>query len=196
MFNRREFLKTSSLVSLSSMMPLALAKTASAATAASDEKVLVVIQLEGGNDGINTVVPFGDDGYGRARKKLRLAEKDLHKLNDHVGLHSGMKDAKELFDDGRLAVIQGVGYPNPDRSHFRSMNIWQTASTDSADHTGKRLVGVSARPPNRWSWCRCGCGFCWQDRNAARIVGTQINGDHVVKGRRSSVGTCDADQSE
>ena len=107
-----------------------LCRAAKAATAEADGKVLVVIQLDGGNDGINTVVPFGDDGYAKARVKLRLDTNKLHKLNDHVGLHPQMQSAKALFDDGRLAIVQGVGYPNPDRSHFRSMRIWQTASMD------------------------------------------------------------------
>ena len=141
MHSRRNFLKTSSLVSLAPLLPTVLGKTAVAAKAASDEQVLVVIQLDGGNDGINTVVPFGDDAYGRSRKKLRLKAEDLHKLNDHVGLHQQMKAAKELFDDGRLSIIQGVGYPNPDRSHFTSMKTWQTARLDTADHTGNGWLG-------------------------------------------------------
>ena len=141
MNTRRDFLKTTSLVSLAPLLPSVVAQTAHAATTASDEKVLVVIQLSGGNDGINTVVPYGDDGYARARKKLRQETKELHKLNDHVGLHRNMKPAKELFDDGRLSIVQGVGYPNPNRSHFRSMKIWQTARLDEADHTGNGWLG-------------------------------------------------------
>lgn len=141
MQTRREFLKTTSLVSLTPTLPIAFAQSARAAAAKSDEKVLVVIQLSGGNDGINTVVPFGDDGYARARKKLRQETKDLHKLNGHVGLHSSMKAAFELFDDGRLSIVQGVGYPNPNRSHFRSMKIWQTAKLNEADHTGSGWLG-------------------------------------------------------
>lgn len=141
MNNRRDFLKTASLVSLAPLMPSVIAQTANAASAGSDEKILVVIQLDGGNDGINTVVPFGDDGYAKARKKLRQETKELHKLNDHVGLHRSMKPAFELFDDGRLSIVQGVGYPNPNRSHFRSMKIWQTAKLDNADHTGNGWLG-------------------------------------------------------
>ena len=148
MQSRRNFLKSSSLVSLAPFLPAALGKTAfsemaHAAEAGTDQKVLVVIQMNGGNDGINTVVPYGDDAYGRARKKLRLKTKDLHKLNDHVGLHRSMKSAKELFDDGRLSIIQGVGYPNPDRSHFASMKTWQTARLDKADHTGNGWLGLA-----------------------------------------------------
>ena len=143
MNSRRNFLKSSSLVSLAPFLPAAIGKMAWAAEAATDQKVLVVIQMNGGNDGINTVVPYGDDGYGRARKKLRLETKDLHKLNEHVGLNQFMKPAKELFDDGRLSIIQGVGYPNPDRSHFSSMKTWQTARLDKADHTGNGWLGLA-----------------------------------------------------
>ena len=103
--------------------------------------MLVVVQLDGGNDGINTVVPYGDDGYAKARVKLRLETRDLHKLNDLVALHPQMRSAKSLFDDGRLAIVQGVGYPNPDRSHFRSMRIWQTASMEDDAHNAYGWLG-------------------------------------------------------
>jgi uncharacterized protein (DUF1501 family) len=141
MLSRRQFLQTSSLVSLSPVLPCILGSTARAAAAAPDARVLVVVQLDGGNDGINTVVPFGDDGYGRARKKLRLETEKLHRLDGHVGLHPNMRAAKELYDDGRLAIVQGVGYPNPDRSHFRSMRIWHTARFDDAKHDGYGWLG-------------------------------------------------------
>lgn len=138
MLSRRTFLKASSLVSLSPVLPRILGKTARAAAAGPDARVLVVIQLDGGNDGINTVVPHADDAYGRSRIKLRLDPKELHQLDDRVALHDSMRGAKELFDDGRLCVVQNVGYPNPDRSHFRSMKIWQTARFDQEqyDHYG------------------------------------------------------------
>jgi uncharacterized protein (DUF1501 family) len=123
------------------VLPTLFANTARAASAAPDNRVLVVIQLDGGNDGINTVVPYADDGYGRARTKLRLETDKLHKLNDHVALHPSMRAAKELFDDGRLSIVGGVGYPNPDRSHFRSMAIWQTATFDDAQHRGYGWLG-------------------------------------------------------
>lgn len=141
MLSRRAFLKTSSLVSLSPVLPSILGNTARAAAAAPDETILVVVQLDGGNDGINTVVPLADDAYGRVRDKLRLESGKLHKLDDYVGLHPNMKAAKELYDDGQLTVVQAVGYPNPDRSHFRSMKIWQTARFDAADHDGYGWLG-------------------------------------------------------
>lgn len=141
MFTRRQFLKAGSLVSLSPLVPTVWARTARAAVAAPDSKVLVVVQLDGGNDGLNTVIPFTDDAYHRARNKLRLDPVKLHKLDDRLALNESMRAAKEVFDDGRLAIVQGVGYPNPDRSHFRSMRIWQTASFDDAAHNQYGWMG-------------------------------------------------------
>ena len=149
MFTRRRFLQTSSLLSLSPILPTLLANTARAATAGADERVLVVVQLGGGNDGLNTVVPYGDDLYAKARNQLRLKTDELHKLDDHVALHPRMKAAKQLFDDGRLTVVQNVGYPNPDRSHFRSMAIWQTATLDDARHNEYGWLGRASTPGRR-----------------------------------------------
>jgi len=86
--------------------------------------------LDGGNDGINTVVPFGDEGYAKHRKVLRLPSERLFKINNEVGLHPEMGGTAKLLESGRLAIVQGVGYPNPSRSHFRSMTIWQSAKVD------------------------------------------------------------------
>lgn len=130
MWTRRRFLQATPLISLAPLLPSFLSKTARAAGAASEDRVLVVLQLDGGNDGLNTVVPLEDDAYAKARPKLHLRKDQLLKLDDHVGLHPSMRAAKELVDDGKLAIVQGVGYPNPNRSHFESMNIWQTASLD------------------------------------------------------------------
>ena len=127
---RAAFLKHSALISLAPALPGFFSRTATAAQADRNGRVLVVIQLDGGNDGINTVVPYGDEDYARHRKELRLPSDRLCKLTDHVGLHPAMRRAADMVEDGRLAIIQGVGYPNPDRSHFRSMAIWQTARLD------------------------------------------------------------------
>ena len=141
MLNRRNFLQKTSIVSLAPVLPCVFGKTANAAELASDKKVLIVIQLDGGNDGLNTVVPYADDAYGRMRKELRIKTKDVLKIDDHLGLHRSMKGAKELFDDGRFSIVQGVGYPNPDRSHFRSMKIWQTARFDDDQHDNNGWLG-------------------------------------------------------
>lgn len=130
MFHRRELLRRSALLSLSPAIPGFLARTAAAAEAGRDARVLVVIQLDGGNDGINTVVPFGDEAYGKLRRELRLPADKLHKVADGVGLHPSMRAAADLLEGGRLAIVQGVGYPNPNRSHFESMAIWQSARAD------------------------------------------------------------------
>ena len=97
------------------------------------DRVLVVVQLAGGNDGLNTVVPFRDDAYYRARPGIGIPKNQVLRLSSEadVGLHPSMTGLKEMYDDGMLTVIQGVGYPNPNRSHFKSMDIWHTADTDA-----------------------------------------------------------------
>src|SRR5271154_6392665 len=121
MFNRRQFLthtlKGSSLVALNAMVPQFVSRTALAATPGKDN-ILVVVEMTGGNDGINTVIPYADDLYHKARPSLRQAKEVVIRLDDHVGLHRGMQSLRPLWDEGQLAVVQGVGYPNPDRSHF------------------------------------------------------------------------------
>jgi uncharacterized protein (DUF1501 family) len=130
MFSRRDFLRTSTLVALSPTVPDILARTARAAIPERDARILVVIQLDGGNDGINTVVPFTDEGYAKHRRRLRLPKERLLKIDKDHGLHSAMGDAAKLLESGRLAIVQGVGYPNPNRSHFMSMAIWHTANVN------------------------------------------------------------------
>ena len=117
-----------------------------------DGRILVVVQLDGGNDGINTVVPFGDEDYARHRRELRIPTDRVCKLTDRVGLHPAMRSAADMIQDGRLAIVQGVGYPNPDRSHFRSMAIWQTARPDDPEPEfhgwlGRALDGIGAGMP-------------------------------------------------
>ncbi|MEM1060167.1 MAG: DUF1501 domain-containing protein [Verrucomicrobiota bacterium] len=93
-----------------------------------DAPILVLMQLAGGNDGLNTVVPYANDDYHKARPNLRLKRDRLLPLNDELALPNYLKDFKALYDDGQLSIINGVGYPNPNRSHFRSTEIWHTAS--------------------------------------------------------------------
>src|SRR5580698_9143366 len=137
---RREFLRTSVLGgALAYSVPAFLANTFAALQAEAadsaiqtatgkDSTILVVLQMAGGNDGINTVVPYSNDFYHKARPRIGLKGNDILKINDDIGLHSALKGFKDLYDGGELSVIQGVGYPNPNRSHFRSTEIWQTAS--------------------------------------------------------------------
>ena len=91
-----------------------------------DSTILVVVQLSGGNDGLNTVVPYADDVYYRLRPTLGVDAKAVHKLDDYLSLHPNLTAMKKLFDEGTASVVQGVGYPNPNRSHFRSMDIWHS----------------------------------------------------------------------
>jgi uncharacterized protein (DUF1501 family) len=96
-----------------------------------DHPILVVVQLAGGNDGLNTLVPYAMDEYYRARPRLAIPADKTLKVNDEFGLHPSLEGLRQLYDGGHLGLIQGVGYPNPNRSHFRSTDIWQTASDAS-----------------------------------------------------------------
>ena len=137
---RREFLNNG-LVMLSgaTTVPLFLDRTAWAMhgpPAQSDDRILVVVQLAGGNDGLNTIVPFEDDLYYKARPRIAVQKKDTLRLSSMLGLHSAAAGLKQLFDDGLLSIIQGVGYPNPDRSHFVATDIWATADPGGRMHDG------------------------------------------------------------
>jgi uncharacterized protein (DUF1501 family) len=105
-----------------------------------EDHILVVIQLSGGNDGLNTVVPYGMDAYYKARPAIGIQARDVLKLDEGrgIGIHPQMTGVKELYDNGLCALVQGVGYPNPNRSHFKSMDIWQTADTTA---TGDGWLG-------------------------------------------------------
>ncbi len=114
-------------------VPAFLTRSAQAAGKSADkDRVLVVVQLSGGNDGLNTVIPYADDAYDRNRIVLRIAQEQVLKVDDYVGLHPQMTGFAKLLEDKRLAIVQGVGYPNPDRSHFRSMDIWHSAQPEVA----------------------------------------------------------------
>jgi uncharacterized protein (DUF1501 family) len=145
MYKRRDFLGAalggSSLIALEQMVPGFLARTARAAVPQRDGRILIVVQLDGGNDGINMVVPFADEGYARHRKTLRLETKRLIKIDDRVGLHPAMTSAGKLLESGRLAIVPGVGYPNPNRSHFQSMAVWHSARLDPEEQGGQGWIG-------------------------------------------------------
>jgi uncharacterized protein (DUF1501 family) len=139
MLNRRQFLtrtlQGSSLFALGTVVPQFLVNTAPAAEAGKDT-ILVVVELSGGNDGLNTVVPYADDLYHKARQTLRLTKDQVVRVDDHIGLHPGLRSLGQLLQKGQLALVQGVGYPNPDRSHFESMDIWQSAELRRQSGTG------------------------------------------------------------
>ena len=111
-------------------------------------RVLLLVELKGGNDGLNTLIPFEDARYYKNRRTLGIPKGEVLPLSKQVGLHPKMTAMAELFKGGRLAVIQGAGYPQPDRSHFRSMEIWHTASVDKTPPTSGWLGRyIEATPP-------------------------------------------------
>jgi uncharacterized protein (DUF1501 family) len=145
MHSRRDFMKTSlqrsALLAMAPAVPGFVAATARAAVPDREGRILVVVQLDGGNDGINTVVPYNDEGYAKHRSVLRLPAGKLIKISDSVGLHPSMTEAARLLERGELAIVQGVGYPNPSRSHFRSMAVWHAARLDPESHSGPGWLG-------------------------------------------------------
>lgn len=130
-FNRKQFIQAGSLATASLMVPKFLKAFESPSYVLPGNKVVVVLQLSGGNDGLNTVIPYRNDLYYKARPRLGIVRDKANALTDETGLHPALTAFKELYDDGSLAVLNNVGYPNPDRSHFRSMDIWHTASQSS-----------------------------------------------------------------
>ncbi|MEM9935459.1 MAG: twin-arginine translocation pathway signal, partial [Bacteroidota bacterium] len=139
MNTRREFLKISSLASAAMLTP-AFLQSACNSSISSNGKKLVIIQLSGGNDGLNTVVPYQNDLYYNARQSLGISASEVIKLNDEQGLNPVMQPFYELYDQGMVSVLNAVGYPNPNRSHFRSMDIWHTA-TDSNEYAETGWLG-------------------------------------------------------
>ncbi|MCA9125670.1 MAG: DUF1501 domain-containing protein [Planctomycetales bacterium] len=144
MIKRRKFIASSAIISLAPTFPAILTRAAVANQWDSGGRILVVIQLDGGNDGINTVVPYRDEGYAKYRKELRLPDSQLIKLTDAFAFHASLRDVSELFEDGRLSIVHGVGYQNPNRSHFESMRIWHAGSTEqSIRKVGNGWIGDS-----------------------------------------------------
>lgn len=127
MHTRRDFLKNATLASASLMMPNFL-KDLGTNKLSTEGKKLIVIQLSGGNDGLNTCVPFRNDIYYNSRTQLAIPKNEVLKLNNEIGLNPVMKGLKDIYEEGYLSILNSVGYPNPDRSHFRSMDIWHTGS--------------------------------------------------------------------
>ena len=126
LLKRRDFLKISSLATASLMMPNFLSAMNFPEVIDKEKRILVILQLSGGNDGLNTIIPTGNDIYFREREMIAI--KDSLKLTDEAGINPNLSYFKDLFDKGELSVLNNVGYPNPDKSHFRSMDIWQSAS--------------------------------------------------------------------
>src|SRR5688500_4039139 len=145
-FSRRTFLnRGAALISAAGTVPLFLDRSgrvlaadfaANPQGAGRPDRVLVIVQLAGGNDGLNTVVPYANDDYYKARPRLGVRKDRALRLNDEFGLHPAAAGFKELYDNGQLAILHAVGYPNPNRSHFRSTDIWATAEPEKVAQTG------------------------------------------------------------
>jgi len=127
-FKRKEFIQIGSLATASMLLPKFLKAFEGRAMVPAGNKVVVILQLSGGNDGLNTVIPIRNDIYYKARPKLGIEKGKALGLTDEVGLHPALTAFADFYHDGNLGIMNSVGYPNPDRSHFRSMDIWQTAS--------------------------------------------------------------------
>src|SRR5665213_648390 len=130
----------------------AQAGAALAAQGKNDGKILVVLELSGGNDGLNTLAPYGDDAYYRLRPHIGIPKKELRPIDDHFGFSGGMVGFERLYKEGKLAVVHGCGYDNPSFSHFTSMAYWHTAAPNSGEQYGwvGRLADEIApeAPPN------------------------------------------------
>jgi uncharacterized protein (DUF1501 family) len=140
LINRRKFLQLGSLASGTLMLPKFLKAFEGKRYGMNGNKVLVVLQLSGGNDGLNTIIPIRNDIYFRERPGLAITKDKALPLNGEAGLHPSLSNFKALYDEGNLAILNSVGYPNPDRSHFRSMDIWQSASS-SDQYIGSGWLG-------------------------------------------------------
>ncbi len=140
LFKRKEFLQIGSLATASLMMPKFLKAFEKGHVVPPGNKVMVVLQFSGGNDGLNTVIPVRNDIYYKSRPKLGIQKDKALSLTDEVGINPALPFLKELYDDGSLGIMNNVGYPNPDRSHFRSMDIWQSAS-DSDKYVSTGWIG-------------------------------------------------------
>lgn len=138
------------------------------------DRILVVVQLSGGNDGLNTVIPFGQDAYFRARPTLAQKVSAIRKLDEQVGLHPSMRGLAELYDEGSVALVHGVGHPNSDRSHFRSMEIWHTAEpfapVGSVGWLGNLADQILARNPGSMPALSVGGGASLLSMRGATLI--------------------------
>ncbi len=142
LIKRRQFLQTGALATASMLVPQFLKAFDAGRTflPTGDNRIVVILQLSGGNDGLNTVIPYRNDIYFRSRPALGIKKDDALALTDDAGIHPSLAAFKALYDEGNLAILNNVGYPNPDRSHFRSMDIWQTAAA-SEDYLASGWIG-------------------------------------------------------
>ena len=147
---RRDFIRNSSLASSLAFVPSFIQAFDQAPLMLNQNKKLVIIQLSGGNDGLNTLVPYNNDIYLKNRTSIAQKKQELLLVDDDFGFHESLRDFKELYDQGYVSVMHNVGYPNPSRSHFRATDIWQAASGASeylqTGWVGRYLEKVSGSP--------------------------------------------------
>ena len=153
--DRRELLAGMAGLSAMSMVPPAFAQAAQVAAtqAAASGKVLVILELSGGNDGLNTVIPYGDDAYYRQRPNIGIPKNELRIIDDHFGFNPGMAGFESLYKDGKMAIVHGCGYENPSYSHFTSMAYWHTAAPNSGDEygwVGKLADSIAPSAPSNY----------------------------------------------
>jgi uncharacterized protein (DUF1501 family) len=172
LIKRRQFLQAGSLATASFMLPKFLKAFERPMMVPPGNKVLVVLQFSGGNDGLNTVIPVRNDIYYRVRPKLGIEKEKSLLITDDVALHPALTGLKDLYDDGSLGILNNVGYPNPDRSHFRSMDIWQTAS-DSKNYVYTGWLG-------RYLDAQCaGCDKPTQALEIDDILSLALKGERI-----------------
>jgi uncharacterized protein (DUF1501 family) len=172
LFKRKEFLQIGTLASASLMMPKFLKAFEKNSAVPAGNKVMVVLQFSGGNDGLNTVIPIRNDIYYKSRPKLGIQKEQALQITDEAGLNPALPFFKELFDEGSLGIMNNVGYPNPDHSHFRSMDIWQSAS-DSNQYLTSGWLG-------RYLDAQCdGCGKPTQALEIDDVLSLALKGENL-----------------
>jgi uncharacterized protein (DUF1501 family) len=172
LLKRKDFLQIGSLATASLMVPKFLKAFEKTATVPPGNKVLVVLQFSGGNDGLNTVIPVRNDIYYKSRPRLGIQKEAALSLNDELGLNPALPFLKSLYDEGNLGILNNVGYPNPDRSHFRSMDIWQTAS-ESNEYLSTGWLG-------RYLDAQCnGCGKPTQALEIDDVLSLALKGNEI-----------------
>jgi len=202
---RRTFLQQSLGVAvLGGTVPAAFMRAASAqtlptlGTSVDPGNVLVVVQMGGGNDGLNTIVPWSDDSYHRVRPAISVAENTVLKIDDRIGLNPALAGLNELYKEGRVAIVQGVGYPNPNRSHFEATQIWETASPDRPQTTGwlgrylDRTFPAGTKPPSLFEAVALGdtlpAALVAQHVDVAAIAALNTYAYNTVKDAKTSAG--------
>jgi uncharacterized protein (DUF1501 family) len=172
LIKRREFLQTGSLATASFLVPKFLKAFETGSWVPPGNRVVVVLQLSGGNDGLNTVIPVRNDIYYRSRPRLGIEKTKALSVTDEAGLHPALTAFADAYHDGSLGILNSVGYPNPDRSHFRSMDIWHTGS-QSNEYLTNGWIG-------RYLDAQCnGCAKPTQALEVDDVLSLALKGEHT-----------------